>query len=407
MGHEVDEDLIEATIRRVAEAQAARGGAPEPADAQDDAPPEAADEEAAPEPSFDVPVAPQPQFDTPAAAPDASAPYVAEDEDPIEATIRRVAAERAARDAELAAAATTHDSDPVDDAIAHAEAAVAPEPVEEYAAPALHIVPSIEPEDAAAIDESPALDDSPAYRRPRVVEPESWVAVGHSSDEAVARLESGLRDAVRRIDVLTERVDALMAAIERASAPASAAATPAQPHVAPVPSPAAGDDDDWDDAPQLPRIPMGGPPRPAILRDPSPMTATAEHLVEDAPAAIEPPTVTPRPAPQAVAPAPAPAPAAPEPRRGFDLLPKTYRITVEDKRRGVDLVPLHRALLGMDGVKDMSLLSYSNGVAIVAVETLHGIDPDALNRSVARAMAREVKVEVHNETTMVVKVAED
>ena len=58
-------------------------------------------------------------------------------------------------------------------------------------------------------------------------------------------------------------------------------------------------------------------------------------------------------------------------------MPRTYRITVEDKRRGVDLVPLHRALLAMDGVKDMSLLSYNNGVALVALEMVNDIDADA------------------------------
>jgi hypothetical protein len=96
-----------------------------------------------------------------------------------------------------------------------------------------------------------------------------------------------------------------------------------------------------------------------------------------------------------------------EPKRAFELLPRTYRLTVEDKRRGVDLVPLHRALLGMDGVRDMSLLSYSNGTAIVALETTVELDPDLLGKAVSRAMARDVKVEVHNEQTMVIKLAED
>ena len=88
------------------------------------------------------------------------------------------------------------------------------------------------------------------------------------------------------------------------------------------------------------------------------------------------------------------------------MLPRNYRITVEDKRRGVDLVPLHPALLGLNGVKDMSLLSYSNGVAIVALEATTEINPDALGAAVAHAMARETKVEVHNEQTMVVKLAD-
>ena len=96
-----------------------------------------------------------------------------------------------------------------------------------------------------------------------------------------------------------------------------------------------------------------------------------------------------------------------ESRRGLDLLPRTYRITVEDKRRGVDLVPLHRALRGLDGMRDMSLLSYSNGVAMVALETVGPVSPEALAEAVSRAMAREAIVEVHNEQTMVVKLVEN
>ena len=97
-----------------------------------------------------------------------------------------------------------------------------------------------------------------------------------------------------------------------------------------------------------------------------------------------------------------------EPRRGLDLLPRTYRITVEDKRRGVDLVPLHRALLGMDGVRDMSLLSYNNGVAIVSLETMRRARPGRAAARPCRARCRaSAKVEVHNEHTMVVKLAEE
>lgn len=96
-----------------------------------------------------------------------------------------------------------------------------------------------------------------------------------------------------------------------------------------------------------------------------------------------------------------------EPRRGLDLLPRNYRITVEDKRRGVDLVPLHRALLSMEGVRDMALLSYNNGVAIVSLEMIGDLDPDALAQSVSEVMSREARTEVHNELTMVVKLAED
>jgi hypothetical protein len=70
-------------------------------------------------------------------------------------------------------------------------------------------------------------------------------------------------------------------------------------------------------------------------------------------------------------------------------------------------VPLHRAMLGMEGVRDMSLLSYNNGVAIVALETAEALDPELLRSSVSRAMACDARVEVHNENTMVVKLSEE
>jgi hypothetical protein len=348
----------------------------------------------------------------------ATAAAPAED-DPIEATIRRVAAERAAREADLASAPDAS-ADAVHEAIAHAEATVeqaVDEVVTVQETPLLHLVPHAEA--TIAEDESLRTLDgfdlgaNTAYRRPRLVD-NGQVAGSASvaSNSDVDALREELRTITSQIEDLTARVRALAGKIDGIADGSSLASVT---EVASPPTPK-NFDDDWDDTPQLPRIPLGGPPRPAILRDPSPMTATAEHLVEDAPAAREdearptpfaeraPQPSRPEPAFEAQRPAPQPEPEA---KRGFDLLPKTYRITVEDKRRGVDLVPLHRALLGMDGVKDMSLLSYSNGVAIVAVETTNGIDPDALNRSVSRAMARAVKVEVHNDTTMVVKVAED
>jgi hypothetical protein len=333
MSNEPEEDLIEATIRRVAEAKAAR---------------EATDEAGAVvEPDGTDPAEPEtPQAEDPAvAAVDAwpgpseghAAPAV--DEDLIEATIRRVAEARAAKEAEAS----------------HGEEADVPEiemPAEEAVAPV------VVPRPIHAPEPEPAPAEPSADGR--------WTAEVHALQQEVAAMQGMLRE-------LQARVDAAYA-IASASAPARREAPQ--------------DEEDWDDSPRLPRLPLGQPPRP-VFRNPTPMTATAEHLVED----VE----------DAAAPDAGEAP----PRRGFDLLPRTYRVTVEDKRRGVDLVPLHRALLGMDGVRDMSLLSYSNGVAIISIEMVHELDPELLRTAVARAMSREAKVEVHNETTMVVKLAEE
>jgi hypothetical protein len=205
--------------------------------------------------------------------------------------------------------------------------------------------------------------------------------------DVVARLEAELASMQQEVRALAARLEAIE------SRDGSGLVHP--PHRSGGLSQLGADEDDFDDAPQISRMAFGAPPRPAIFRDPSPHTATAEQLVPEF-----------EEAPEAVAQA-APMARSTEPRRGLDLLPRSYRVTVEDKRRDVDLVPLHRALLQMHGIKDMSLLSYSNGVAIISLETTGALDPDELCATVARAMARPAKVEVHNDTTMVVKLSEE
>jgi hypothetical protein len=223
-------------------------------------------------------------------------------------------------------------------------------------------------------------------------EPASW-------EVASQRLEQGLQDTQRDVRSLASRIESLLPALQQLTRGEPAFSSPITgPGLKAVPNPPlAADDDEWDDAPQISRVPFGAPPRPAIFRDPSPQTATAELLVEES---------------ELVAAEPA-AIRASQLRTVEDKetrearYPRQYRITVEDKRRGVDLVPLHRAMQSIDNVKDMSLLSYNNGVAIVAVESIGAVDSEVLRAAVARAMSRETNIEVHNEQTMVVKIQDE
>jgi hypothetical protein len=397
MSKDVDEDLIEATIRRVAASKAAGARV-------------VAEDEHSAGPDLHL---------VPAAAEDVQAERPSErpavDESLIEATIRRVAESKAA-----------------------GARVVAEE--EHHEAPDLHVVPApVEDASADAAKERPAVDESlieatlrrieteQAARAAQEVQPErelapkastmsppqhAAIAGSDASREAIAS-ESRWADAAselrRDIDETKRRVRALEDRLEMmfprgAEAPLHIV-RPDADATTPAPAPPAAEaaDDDWDDRPRLPRVPLGMPPRPAIVRDPSPRAAVAAELQYDEPEVDVAPALKSFAAPPEAVQAPAPA----EAKRGFDLLPRTYRITVEDKRRGVDLVPLHRALLGMEGVRDMSLLSYSNGTAIVALETISALDPDVLGQAVSHAMARQVKVEVHNEQTMVIKLAED
>lgn len=79
-------------------------------------------------------------------------------------------------------------------------------------------------------------------------------------------------------------------------------------------------------------------------------------------------------------------------RRGLDLLPRHYLMTVEDRERRVDLVPLHRALQSLPGIEEVTLVSFANGVPVVAVRTDRDLDTDRLRTAVAAAMDRHCEV---------------
>lgn len=331
-----DDDPIDAAIRRVQEQAAAREDQPDPDPSRDESNPS--------------------------------------EDDPIAATIRRVQAQAASRADESSLFAPAplpplddDESDVVEEAIHFAETRSQDEDAE------------LRPE--ARHEEDPLEATSWPGRDERLLgQPATW-------EIAAQRLELGMQDTNQELRALAARFDALLPALQRfldADTPAAGQRAP----LTVVPPGHGGDG--WDDGLKVSSMQFGTPPRPPVLRDPSPQTATPAELVEE--------------------PAVAAAPRLRTLDRDGNLdqrFPRQYRITVEDKRRGVDLVPLHRAIQGMDNVKDMSLLSYSNGVAIVALETIGGINPEKLGEAVARSMSRETKVEVHNEQTMVVKIQED
>jgi hypothetical protein len=393
----MDEDQIEATIRRVAEAKAAReGGAPAPEAAaaaplpqpwlaseqpryereSADGPTHSADKAAIEDTIRRVQTARTGMaHNAPAMEPAAGRP--AAEESAIEAAIRRVAEAKALRErdemteeAEAPAAPTGHpvvEESAIEAAIRRVAEAKALREREET------------PETPVAATEPAA----PAPVRPTLLRPAPtpWQtphveAVAGESElaQSVAQLRQELDETKHALDALTARFDAIQ--------------TPGTATEETV----ANTGGEWYDPPALPKA------APAFVHDAAPQGGGNERPAthEERERVIDT-----RPIPKPLPPLHA------EPKRGLDLLPRTYRITVEDKRRGVDLVPLHRALLGMDGVRDMSLLSYSNGVAIVSLEVLHELNPETLGRAVARAMSRETKVEVHNEQTMVVKLAEE
>jgi hypothetical protein len=389
MPKDIDEDLIEATIRRVqAQATPAADGDPADGAARDGGEPA----DGANEPS---PVAKHDTFPRPVGSHDDVA---IDDNDPIEATIHRVrqqAEEAAAQAAEtdpvraVADSASPHarESDPISETIRRVQSQAVARSLDESSEFAPAPVPALDVED---IDGDGVAASATEARAERDIEETSWpgrderlLGEAASWEVAARRLEQGLQDNSRQVREFAARLDAILPALDRLlGAPESPGLSLVRPQAEP------STDGEWDGRPRVPSTEFGESPRPAVLRDPSPQTATARQLEEEP-----------------VAPA---AHLRPVARDSMDeRLPRQYRITVEDKRRGVDLVPLHRAMQGLQNVRDMSLLSYSNGVAMVLVETVGALEPEILREAVGRAMARETLIEVHNESTMVVKVQED
>ena len=82
--------------------------------------------------------------------------------------------------------------------------------------------------------------------------------------------------------------------------------------------------------------------------------------------------------------------------RGLALLPRQYLITVEDRESKVDLMSLHRALLGLSGIEDVSLVSFANGVPVISLRVTGELDLDQLSEAVSTAMDRRCEVIQHD-----------
>lgn len=81
-----------------------------------------------------------------------------------------------------------------------------------------------------------------------------------------------------------------------------------------------------------------------------------------------------------------------------------YTITVEDTKRRVDLAPLHRALRSVPGVRDMSLLAYTNGIATIALDSRADIEAPALEAAIAGTTNRECKIWARSPDSFLVRV---
>jgi hypothetical protein len=69
-----------------------------------------------------------------------------------------------------------------------------------------------------------------------------------------------------------------------------------------------------------------------------------------------------------------------------------YTVTVEDVGAKVKLVPLHQSLSRMSGVRELSLRSYTNGVAVVSVDSEVELEAEAIEEALGAGMNKACRV---------------
>jgi len=86
------------------------------------------------------------------------------------------------------------------------------------------------------------------------------------------------------------------------------------------------------------------------------------------------------------------------PRRALDI-PTTgassqysYTLTVEDVGAKVKLVPLHQSLSQVGGVRELSLKSYANGIALVRIDSEVELEAQVLQEAISAGMNRACRI---------------
>jgi len=72
--------------------------------------------------------------------------------------------------------------------------------------------------------------------------------------------------------------------------------------------------------------------------------------------------------------------------------PYCFTVTVEDVGAKVKLVPLHQSLSRMSGVRQLSLRSYANGVAVVSVDSEVELEAAAIEEALGGGMKKACRV---------------
>jgi hypothetical protein len=72
--------------------------------------------------------------------------------------------------------------------------------------------------------------------------------------------------------------------------------------------------------------------------------------------------------------------------------PYSYTVTVEEVGSRVKLVPLHQSLSQVDGIRELSLRSYTNGVAVVSIDSEIELEAQALQEALGAGMNQACRV---------------
>jgi hypothetical protein len=72
--------------------------------------------------------------------------------------------------------------------------------------------------------------------------------------------------------------------------------------------------------------------------------------------------------------------------------PYSYTVTVEEMGSRVRLVPLHQSLSQVEGVRELSLKSYINGVAVVSIDSETELEASVLEEALSTSMHQPCRV---------------
>jgi len=72
--------------------------------------------------------------------------------------------------------------------------------------------------------------------------------------------------------------------------------------------------------------------------------------------------------------------------------PYSYTVTVEEVGSRVKLVPLHQSLSQVEGVRELSLKSYTNGVAVVSIDSEIELEAPVLQEALSTGMHQTCRV---------------